>query len=195
MRKREGEFLEKRRSQTEVCDLFNLSFYFKTVFATGADDRVLSPCLRQAEYSAALRTFAIHVRLAIANFVATQTEKSAEAIVFATTFLYVAREHTEEDDDDERNRQKIVRKGKNDSNLGLFIGNDHRHRYDIVGENKKDVDAEQCVVERISPVSSVHKASELVFDFTHSVSSLIIRSGVLLRDLSSRQGERGSNLQ
>ena len=86
-----------------------LSPNLKSFFATGTYDMVLSLGTGQAKYRAALRAFAIYVCLSVTDFVAAQTEESAEAIVFSAALDDVAREHSEEDHDEQRDRQKIVR--------------------------------------------------------------------------------------
>ena len=84
MKQRKREFLKKRRSQTVVCDLRELALDLEALFASGAYDGVRSLGFWQTKHRTAGGTFAIDVRLAVAEFVATKTEKSTKAVVFAT---------------------------------------------------------------------------------------------------------------
>ena len=108
MSKRTGEFLKKRRSQTDVCDLLPLSFHLKAIFTARTNDRVLSLCLGQAKYRTASGALTVNVRLSVAELGTAKTEKTEKSIVFLAPFDDVARKHSEKDQNNERNRQKIV---------------------------------------------------------------------------------------
>ena len=67
-----------------------LSFYIKPVFAAGTYHGMLALCLWQTQNRLAARAFAIYVGLSVAEFVSLELEKSAEFLVFATSFIDIS---------------------------------------------------------------------------------------------------------
>ena len=56
--------------------------YTEAVFATWANDRVLSFCFWKAEYRSASAAFAVNVCFAVAKLIFAELEKSAETFIF-----------------------------------------------------------------------------------------------------------------
>ena len=182
-----------------------LSLYLKSTVAAGADHGVFSLCLGETKNRPTLRTFVIDVGLSVAEFVASELEKSAKSFVFSASLLNVAGEHTEEDGDDQREVGNGVKEPKSHGKGG--IGNkqgDHR-----VDDHENDIGPEQGFIQRIRAVPSVHEAVERIFDLSHNVMNLcpeqaqgrafllvmIIRSEALRRGPSWKPLLRGSVLR
>lgn len=145
---------------------FILPFHLKTVLAARTDDRMLSLGTGQTKHGATLRTFAVNMGLSIAEFVFAKTEEPAKAFVLTTALDDVAREHSEEDQNEERDRQRIVK--KRERKLGFHrLGRD-KERADRIGENDKDIHAEQNIAECIAAVASIEKTAELIVELTHN---------------------------
>ena len=63
-----------------------LSFYFKSIAAARAHNRVLSLCAGETENGAAFWTFAVNVSLSVAVHIVAELEKSAEFFILGSAF-------------------------------------------------------------------------------------------------------------